>query len=540
MSDARPPLATGYYLDNFELLLGETARAYGDFLAAAERRFVDEFLALPLDARRLYVRLLERRGPWFRRDRLRYREVDCALGAEALLGAGFASLAPAGAGEERLASLSLRELRDLLDEPAARIDGVFRRAPAGAERRELERCLMAAIDAAELARRVPLLRLEWLDTVRLMRLLYFGNLRQDLREFVRRDLGLLRFEPVAISGRSFPSRSAADEHLRLHDLLERLLAASPPDRDAALDSEIGVATLACAHEVNRPLRDAALRLLARSRERAGQLDQALALYEATRLPPARERRVRILGRLGRRDEADALRATMRAAPLDEGERLFATRGPRGRKTTALPERHLRLDTGLAGESVETRSLAALSAAGHRGFFAQNWLWRSLFGLAFWEIVFAPVDGAFVHRYQYGPRDLYDGFRAARQRVVEERLAALAADPRPGAELLALWDRKFGVANRLVSFAPAVRPHLELALSVLDGARLALVCDRLSRDLRRYGSGFPDLFLVDPRGEILLAEVKGRGDGLRPDQEGWLTALNQAGLHAVVLHVGDGA
>ena len=153
-------LRIGYYLDNFELLLAETARRYGDLLSEGELRFAARFAELPLDARRLYVRLLTRRGPWFRIDRLAYPEVDPPRAISALEQSGFAGRAPQEETGTRLALVSTRELREWLDEPSSRIDGVFRRAAFDAGRADLERAALEGLGEAEVAARVPLLRLE--------------------------------------------------------------------------------------------------------------------------------------------------------------------------------------------------------------------------------------------------------------------------------------------------------------------------------------------------------------------------------------------
>ncbi|MGR3540948.1 MAG: hypothetical protein ACU0BS_05915, partial [Hasllibacter sp.] len=41
----------------------------------------------------------------------------------------------------------------------------------------------------------------------------------------------------------------------------------------------------------------------------------------------------------------------------------------------------------AGRAVEGQVLEALARDGKRGFFSENRLWKSLFGLAFWDILF---------------------------------------------------------------------------------------------------------------------------------------------------------
>jgi len=277
--------------------------------------------------------------------------------------------------------------------------------------------------------------------------------------------------------------------------------------------------------------------------------RALRLYGAAERPPARERRVRLTAAGGGLAEAARLCREIARDPRDESERVFAaTFGARldsrrrgGGPPHRVPapfERLLRAPDprSAAAGGAEQAALQALAAEGYRGFFAENWLWRSLFGLAFWDIVFAPSPGAFLHPFQWGPRDLFDGFRAARAQAVEERLEHLAAED-DLAPLLELWDAKRGTASALVTFDAWVRPHLELALGVLRGAEVAAVCDRLSRDLRRYGTGLPDLLLThSERERVLLAEVKAPGDSLRPEQRGWLTHFAGCGIPATVLRL----
>ena len=189
-------------------------------------------------------------------------------------------------------------------------------------------------------------------------------------------------------------------------------------------------------------------------------------------------------------------------------------------------------------SVERQALAALADEGMEGFFAENWLWKSLFGLTFWDIVFAPVPGAFQHPFQYGPLDQFeDDFRPRRAALIEERLGWLQNHSDPATPLLERYDAKEGTANPWVSWHPELRRHLVLALEHLKGPQLAAVCDRLSRHPGRYRRGFPDLF-VWKRGKsgFMLYEVKGPGDQLRPEQGAWIDYLNKVGIEAAVLRL----
>ncbi|BBI59120.1 hypothetical protein HSBAA_04260 [Vreelandella sulfidaeris] len=68
------------------------------------------------------------------------------------------------------------------------------------------------------------MRLQRMETCDRLRLMFFGNLRQDWAEFVLTALGLQRFEtvPFTLQSRAFQARHEVDAYLALHRLRERL------------------------------------------------------------------------------------------------------------------------------------------------------------------------------------------------------------------------------------------------------------------------------------------------------------------------------
>ena len=79
-----------YYLHNFQRALNWLGERHGDLLDEAEQRFLAQFARLPHFSRALLVRLLMRRGPWFRAGRLAYEEIpDVADAAAPLLAVGW-------------------------------------------------------------------------------------------------------------------------------------------------------------------------------------------------------------------------------------------------------------------------------------------------------------------------------------------------------------------------------------------------------------------------------------------------------------------
>ncbi len=548
-SSAEPALrllSEGYYLDNFEKLLATVAERYGDLLSPAEQAFAADFAALPLSARRLYVRLLSRKGPLVRRDRLAYREIpDLAAAAEDLVAARFADAGSDLPAAEHLSLLLREELLALGRELGLALPRTLRRDEAQAllELTEGERL------PALLLGRWPALRALRLEAVQLFRLLFFGNLYQDLKEFVLNDIGIVEFESYDLSRelRLFESRHAIDSELQLRLLsLEVGRHLWEGEFESALQLAQGLlATWDHWHEHSRRHGDRILSSVAQAAERLGQPQLALLLYARASRPPARERRARLLAAAGELAAALDLCREIEAAPRDETESSFAPffrdklerQLEPGRKRPR-PPRPLLLELAVdrASVTVERQALEALSGLGRRGVYAENWLWKSLFGLAFWDIVYAPVPGAFHHPFQYGPRDLDSpAFRHARAAAIEARLAELDAEADLKPRLLAVFGSKNGKANALVSWHPGSRESIELALELIRGPHLAKVADRLSRDLGRYRRGLPDL-LVESAGSpgFELWEVKGPGDQLRPEQKSWLAYLNAHGIPAGVL------
>ncbi|MEM7350443.1 MAG: VRR-NUC domain-containing protein [Acidobacteriota bacterium] len=544
------PLPEGYYVDNFEAILDTVEARYSDLLTQDELDFLATFAGLSIGAKRLYVRLLSRKGPLFRRDRLSYREIPQLDEALAELEAAVLSDRGAALEPEELLALLLRgELAAVLAELAPGA------VASSARRREMLAALVGRVEPMTLRRavdqRIDVVRQLGLRHVLVFRLLFFGNSAQDWTEFVLRDIGVQCYEsyPLHLEQRRFPSRQSVDDYLLLKQsrgVIETCLARG--EVDAGL--EIATALLDRIELLDptvRPRADAVFNHVGRFLERLGEPRTALEFYSAAERPPARERRARILAKLGRVAEALRLCEAIGAEPRDETEVVFARkfahrlRRMRGEPLRPLPRRRRpleRLKLIKRDVAVELAVLEAFAEAGRTGFFAENWLWKSLFGLAFWETLFTPVAGAFQHPFQLGPLDLHTPeFRAARVVEIERRLEALRANGEPAQELLRTYDDKKPIANHFVSWQDDLKPLLELALSRLTGAHLAWVFDRLSRDLRRYRRGFPDLFVLRQEAPgFELYEVKAPGDQLRPEQTGWIDYLNDGGIPTSILRV----
>ncbi|MBF0277525.1 MAG: VRR-NUC domain-containing protein [SAR324 cluster bacterium] len=536
-------LPEGYYLDNFQKLIGFVFEQYPDLLTGDEKKFYNDFQSCTLDVQRLYVRLISRKGPYFRSDKLHYSEIpQIQETLKSLASANFAVLNPA-IDFELLLSLLLRE--ELL-ELAFPVFGGLKHL----KKPEIIRAFLEEGNEDEIVVKIKE-RYSWICPLRLKELLvyrlcFFGNLHQDLSEFVLLDLGMIRYEDYQIhqEDRYFQERRLLEKTLQMHLLREwqnEVLVRGPEN---ILDFFEAIPE----HQNDRTLKRLHNRMtntLARQLERLEELESATMLYEQSERPPSRERRSRILAKQNRIEEALALCQSILNSPLSEEEFEFAERFSRRlRKQLGLPLQSLKshrvLEEALVlsptGDSVELQVVAHFRAKGNHAYFVENHLWRGMFGLAFWDIVFMPLRGAFFNLYQRGPKGLFTAeFREQRQEAIDERLNMIREDPGWPGQVVATFREKMGISNTLVFWPILSEELIQLALCRIPRAHFAQIFDRLSRDLGNNRSGFPDL-IIFPKEYYQLLEVKGPGDRLQQNQKRWIKFFHEYEIPYRVVNV----
>lgn len=519
-------LEPDYYLRNFWLLLDAVYEQYADLLLKDELAFRKQFSKLSSDAQRLYVRLISRVGPLFRSDKLTYTEIsDVSLAADELIRAGYLDSAEDVTIEDVVPLLTKAELAQALGQ-----------AQLAKLRRDELIDLVYTLESIELP--FTILRPLQEEILTTYRLLFFGNLQQDLTDFVLSDLGLVTYEDYHIekAARAFPRRQALDETLTLYALYEL--------SQEALETKDHKALLACAAAISKKIRDPAIaqrrkcRLLneiARQLERQGKLSESLSVYAQAIQPPARERTARVLHKLGRIDDAMDVIKEILQAPRDEAEFEFALAFRRKlqkqlslTQDAPLPpvrltaENSMELSVERGADCVEELARQKLEGRAMRCFYVENTLFNGLFGLAFWDIIFAAVAGVFFNRFQNAPADLYSSdFIGARSALIEARLKNLADAEFMRNCIRSFYHAKQGLANPFVDWRYLDEQLLELALERIPHEHLLGIFRRLLRDLRNNSSGFPDLICFPAKGGYELIEVKGPGDRLQANQKRWI-------------------
>jgi hypothetical protein len=211
----QPDLPESYYLDNVLTLFDHVERVYADLLEPDQSAFLEQFGTLGDDAKKLYIRLLNRRHDWFRRGKLNYPEIgsiDTAI--DELASCGCLKVNEDIDREILIPLFTRPELLKLMDDKA----GLNK-----LKRAQLEAILFEQDDDDffdRLKSEGDLLRVMHQDEYQICQMLFFGNLNQSMTDFVLRDLGLHQFENYSIdpAHRPYRSRVEIQQHWLLHQL----------------------------------------------------------------------------------------------------------------------------------------------------------------------------------------------------------------------------------------------------------------------------------------------------------------------------------
>ena len=534
------PAPEDYYQNNCLNLFGYVLERYGDLLAPNEANLLQQYLTASDDAQRLLARLLTRRGPLFRLDKLTYKEIGSIDDAVTELSRReMLAVNPAAPSDQWLALLKKEELLDFLLRlsPSKKGDKQL----AKLRKAELMKCVLDGIPDRRIrhayVRELTVIAICAPQTWDLARLLYFGEIHQDWTTFVLKDLGMVRYEAVHLSKRQFDNRKHLEAYIDLLrlDQLSHMLSDYPQIWQPLFEQLVTIS----GDRFFARRRDRALLRIAGHLEKLEMFEEAVTTYEAISRHPARERMIRINAKNGQLDAANHLLEMARSAPYSEEERQFADRfGRRGGGfqpeifTVEVPE----LDSD---QSIEEQALEYLQAHMDTAFgiHAENSLIKSLTGLVYWPAIFADVPGAFTNPFQAAPNDLYlDDFIEVRSEIITSLENGLADDNSFRMHLQETVRSKFQLANNLVDWSLFSQVSIERILKFMPIDHIRRLTAFQIRHLAQFRSGMPDLFVVHATGAYELVEVKGPGDQLQPVQRLWFKRFAELSIPARVMKI----
>ena len=555
-----------YYLTYFQYLIDFVRKKYQHILNETERQFLADFEALTEDEKCLFVRFCNRTGSFFRTEKLKYAEIEnIPESLNGLIDKGFV---------EPLSENHLTEAAEILDIfskteliELAKMLNLETRGKASLKKEEVLDWLLEVGNWEETIYLLnsedysnihglqhSLVRVLKETEVQMLKFLFFGSRHGDMTEFVTRDLGFQTYEKfdedkmVAY----FQTRQEVEDKLKVSLAREDFYLMQQSDieildiynwfMDWTEKHRKGLSEIALTTYGTFTLR-VALYL-----EKKKALDEALTIFRLTEESPSRERQVRILDKQKNQEEAKALCELILAEPQNATEQFFAedylnrveaqllkkkskkavTQQLHGSESITIPATWKR--------QVEFGVIDYYQNRNMKAEFTENHLWRSLFGLLFWDIIFDTESLAIHHPLQRSPSDLFKPtFFEKRKEKMEERLKMLEDEDATIIYMNRIFFEKFGLTNPLVQWYGGLFPLILTVLEKLSPEQITLITLEMAKNLRQNLRGFPDLFIWAD-GEYSFIEVKSPTDSLSNQQLFWLRFFEGINVRSKVLRV----
>jgi len=546
-----------YYLDNFRYVLDFVKRLYVGLLTDAEWGFVRRFEQLSFEGQCLYVRFSNRKGQFFRINKLVYAEIaDLPAAVGELLTAGFIErLTPQHApfGFDALGIFTKPELLDSLPLEPDEIKRLNKEKKEGVIQHAMNELDFGEITSRLIARET-VVKLNFGSEDMMLKYLFFGNRGSSMTDFVIRDLGMVNFEPhddskmtalfktrkevedkllISLTNEAFYERKQTDAPA--NELYNWFLNWNETRPDLSPIAQPGYQKLVC--RVGAYL------------ERQKLPEQALSVYELADQVPARERRARLLFKNGSIGEALALCDEIADSPLNAEERYFARdfrekilglgAKKRSRKATTrfLSDADSLSIPSAYRHHVEAGVMNYYLEQGYDAAFTENYPWRGLFGLIFWDVIYDAGVSAIHNPLQRAPSDFYlPEFYRKRETLFRNRLTELTTKDAYKRQVGRTFNAKHGITNVLVDWSDELLPLVYQLIDVLEVAQLRLILLEMARNIREHARGFPDLLVWNDAGEYDFVEVKSPTDHLGAQQLHWLEFFQTIGVRGKVVRV----
>jgi hypothetical protein len=545
-----------YYLEYFNYVLDFVQDKYKHILNESEWRFLRKYYCLSEDAQCLFIRFTNRRGLFFKTNKLIYNELrDIPNLLNELTEREFVEKPSVQKhltfGQDLLHIFSKDELLKIIQNlPETENAKSFKKLKkeeliAAVLQNYPYELIIEAINEKE-----AIIKVNFEFETTFMKFLFFGNRYMDMTEFVVRDLGLIQFEThdddklVA----RFNTRKDAEDKWFItdqNDLFNQLKDIVEPLEiyDWILNVNNSVNDLS---EIAKPSYERLVIKIGAFLEKNKHLEESISVYKLTEQVPSRERQARILHKLNLNDEALALCYLMIDEPKNADERFFASdlvnkiqSKKRISKKSTTSWLHQSDSITISEEyrgQVELGTIAYFNEEGMNAVFAENHLWRAIFGLIFWDIVFDPALVAFHHPFQRRPSDLYlPDFYQKRKELIISHLDSFQEIHQLLTYMGECYENKFGIANPFVVWLEEIWLMVRKAVEVIELDSLKKILLEMSKNLVENLRGFPDLFVWNEKSYTFI-EVKSPTDNLSNQQLYWLQYFEEIGVKSKVLRV----
>ena len=438
-----PDLSTFYYWENFNYVLGYVKKQYQNLLSDSEILFIQEFENLSKESQCLYLRLASRRALWFREEKLTYVEIsNIPLRLNELGENGFIRFA------SKLDSVDLGSILSVFSKKecialTSKIAHFPKFTSTIAKEHLVDLCkpfgneLLQELNVMT-SRLICPVQLEYFTFIQF---LFFGTKFRDMSEFVIRDLGHRQY--VVVNEEEFipyfQSRKEAIEKWKISIWRERF-------QELSKDSESTYELVESWNQDILPMYEdisdvamgsfeRALFSLGRWLERLGYMELALDIYEPSFSCLSLERRVRILAKLKRIDEALLLAKLGLEIAFSPKETHFFEDfilKQNSKKHIKVVTQSLKSSPTLLIDikwkgNVEMGVMHYFENMGYSAHFTENHLWKNVLGILCWDLVFDEKQTGIHHPFQWAPSHYSsEGFTLGKEKDFEDKISLLGS------------------------------------------------------------------------------------------------------------------
>lgn len=540
-------LPTYYYLDHFHECLGFISSSCEALLEPVHWDFIQVFQQQPHHVQCTLARSLNRKSPLIERVSLRYDEIpDPEHALQVCMNKQWFSQVPSSHFIVWLGQLTKPKLLILLHDSG--IDNILKSTPKTE--------LIALAEAH--------LKFDWVSThdiyheyvyrnvdaiIDYLLFLFFGNVGSRLNQFSMRDLGVMktrkkiaqmqaRFNSIDEATSTYFYAYALSELKRFHSLgrIEHL-------------STLQIDTLPCAHgTLAKQKRNEYLWLYAKYQLQIKcDWQCVLPILDASELPEAQEKAIRLRYQFGDKEQVKQQLETIIEQPDNSHILAFAedflARKYQKKRTSVMTDmlrnspRQLVLDE-VHKHRVEAATVEHYQAIGIQALRTENELWRGLFGLTFWEIIFDPAF-AVGHEFDWCPYHLrHNNLYSDQTKRIESLLTHCATVTNFKAHIITQATAHYGEPNGIFRWHKQILKRLVLLIEHADVASLIRVLRAMAQDYETYSDGFPDIMVISHH-QVHFEEIKATGDSVRKNQLLTLSMLSTAGISVGITTVSWG-
>ena len=526
-----------YYHQYFMEVLAFVKKYSTHLMGPEEKLFILDFNKLSIDAQCLFIRLSNRKGPYFRLDKLNYDEISSIeTTTKELEFSGFIS-----------SEFDVNE----------KIFEVFTKAELKATYTHLDWSKQTKKDAIiqlnemqshnSILTQFPLIEVIRQEALEFIKMLYFGKYKKQMTEFVIRDIGYIKLETLDETQFTpwFESRKEALAAFELYKLSSLVRSALKEINAIAIHNTLVMIPWKKyllslkTHQIGDPL----LLLMGKQLEREEAYKLALNYYQLAKKHPARERQIRILNRLGEVEKAKSLAIDVMKEQWNASEYLFAKdflskKNIRIKRSTSkkLKEATCIEVPFVANQSIEDAALQFYKNLGFNGIHGENYLWKNLFVLILWDQIFDQSIGVYHNPIQRCASDIYTKtFYEKRKDAILKNLKSFRSKKSMIKSLDKRFEEKYGITNPMIYWNSKIKQHLIQLILNLPFQALKKILIEMSKNLKDNSTGFPDLFVWKDK-TYHLYEIKSPNDHLSSQQLFWLNFMQSLGIQAKIIRV----